>query len=151
MKSISYLIALMFAVVLTTSCNKKKDSNNQELTLEQKYPELANLTWVSTSDTELGLIDESIAPRINIKIVDNLISVTWSNYNPNLHTREATTVSYDRIYRYEEYEKNIGIIEFNNKNLISRFEFNYSRTGIQNGDFFILLRQPYSYKLLINR
>ena len=66
MKKVTYLIVLMFSLVLlSASCEKDEPVVKQ--TLEEQYPDWSNLTWVST-DGKTAETKPDVYPRLNITI-----------------------------------------------------------------------------------
>lgn len=65
MKKIAYLSMLFVALTLMSFSCEKNDDDVIPQTLEEKYPDWSNLTWVSTD----GSVDTY--PRMNITITGN--------------------------------------------------------------------------------
>ena len=148
MKRTTSLLVLMCTIVLMTSCSKKDDPNPQ--TIQEKYPELANLTWVATYENGVK-IDDLIAQKLDVKIVGNLITVTNSQYQQWDGNRVTYIYTYDKVSRYEDRDSDgytgKGYLNFYNSSTGVETRFNYEKTGNNNGDYFWLG----GYKLLINR
>lgn len=71
MKKYTYFISLILVLVLSSiSCSKEDDQPTPQQTLEQKYPDWKNLTWVST-DGVTTLMNPDVYPRLNITITDD--------------------------------------------------------------------------------
>jgi len=84
MKKVTYLISILFAVaLLSVSCEKEDPIVPEpEQTLEQLYPDWANLTWVST-DGVTAEMNPDVYPRLNITIIGNLVDVRHDYFQEN--------------------------------------------------------------------
>ncbi|QQS50649.1 MAG: hypothetical protein IPM71_13825 [Bacteroidota bacterium] len=103
MKKVTYLMMLVLSVAfLTISCEKDEPvTPEQKLTLEEQYPDWANLVWVSTN----GFTGENVLPKLSITIVGNVVTVTytyktsddrivndWRNYDEMVVNEDGTYV-----------------------------------------------------------
>lgn len=61
----------MFSLALMSASCEKDEPIVPTQTLEEQFPDWSDLTWVSTD----GVSDQFTYPRLNIKIVSNVISV----------------------------------------------------------------------------
>lgn len=101
MKKVTYLMMLVLSVAfLTISCEKDEPvTPEQKLTLEEQYPDWANLVWVSTD----GFTGENVLPKLSITIVGNVVTVTntyktsddrivndWCNYDEIVVNEDGT-------------------------------------------------------------
>ena len=104
MKKVTYLLVLMFSLTLmSTSCDKDEPIVPDK-TLEQLYPDWANLTWVSTD----GWTDPDVAPnKLNITIVGNKVTFNQPpSYNKIL---DKITIQGD-IIKFGEVNGSIDIV-----------------------------------------
>jgi len=101
MKKVTYLLVLMFSLVLTSASCDKSDDPTPEQTLEQMYPDWSNLTWVSTNG-ETAQMNPNIYPRIsftivgdlvNFKVIKNVVGAGIVTYNFNYGGLEVTTTT----------------------------------------------------------
>lgn len=88
MKNLTLLFALLFSLILSTSC-EKEEMVTPEQTLEQKYSDWSNLTWKSTD----GNSESTKYPRLDIKIVGNNITVTQTMSLSITYTETYTEMS----------------------------------------------------------
>ncbi len=87
MKKFTYVLALMFSLVLiNTSC--EKDPATADQTLAQMYPDWVNLTWVSTDGASLA----TTYPKLNIKIVGDVVTIT-----KNLNSTQSIIGKYSKM------------------------------------------------------
>ncbi len=87
MKKLTYLFTILFAVVLmSTSCEKENVTPD---TLETQFPDWVNLTWVSTDGVDENM-DVDTYPRLDITIVDNLVTVIQKYAEPETSKYEKT-------------------------------------------------------------
>lgn len=71
-----FKIFILFIAILTMyfDCTKDQNQNIKILTLEDKYPDWKNLTWISTD----GNTGQSVYPKLEIKIIKD--TITFSQY-----------------------------------------------------------------------
>ena len=81
-KKVTYLLIVMFAMsVAFTSCKKDPILPPEPTeTLAELYPDWTNLTWVSTD----GDSYVNKYPKLNITIVDNLVSVFFTYFTGDI-------------------------------------------------------------------
>ena len=73
MKKVTYLLTIMFAVVLMSTSCEKDDPVVPDLILEEQYPEWVDLSWVSTNENSDEL---TASPQLNILIIGDVVYLT---------------------------------------------------------------------------
>lgn len=87
MKKETCFLALIFLpVLLNIGCKKNSSDTANDQTLEQKYPDWKNLTWVSTN----GNSTQNTYPKISFSIVGNVVNFTYIVYIAQYNTGEVT-------------------------------------------------------------
>lgn len=115
------MMLLAFAV---TSCEKEETPEPQQQTLEQLYPDLANLTWLKT--LSLDGTTEYQYPRISIKIVGNVATLTdqggieekviyYTYKKVKINGNQITFIDDESNTRVCTFEKVNGTIIFNDE------------------------------------
>ncbi len=149
MKRITYLLMLMFATVLINiGCEKENSTPATPVTppvaqtLEQKYPDWKNLTWVSTQkiDHNTGVTYNGlINPRFYFVIVgDEVTETTYgSGGNQSIHkfqgirTPSPTVIEfynndYSHYFNYEKTNSNTIVLYATNTAGNSNYTMRYT-------------------------
>jgi len=88
MKKVTYVLVLMFSLVLMSTSCCKDDPIVPDQTFEELYPDWVNLTWVSTND----VTDPAIRPQISFTITGDEVTFKY---------KSAVT---DYTYKYDGFE-----------------------------------------------
>ena len=108
MKKVTYFLILMFSLVLTSTSCEKDDPIVPTQTLEQMYPDWANLTWISTNGSTNSY------PKLDISISDDVILLTETLQLPAPYFEDMPT-----YYRYSGLEITATTVTFTKPNLNS--------------------------------
>jgi len=112
MKKVTYLLTIMFAVVLMSTSCCEDDPVVPDLTLEEQYSEWSNLSWVSTNGNDVNYQPvEETYPRLYIRIEGNVATVTDS-LDENIR----------RKYQFEEIILDDAFITFTDSKQVSGVE-----------------------------
>ena len=112
MKKVTYLLVLMFSLTLMPTSCEKDEPVVPEQTLEEKYPDWKNLTWVSTD----GWSTPATYPQISIKITGNKAVLTVTDEYSD-HTIGGYILTHDKfevvgnIARFSEPETGTTVQE----------------------------------------
>jgi hypothetical protein len=104
MRKLIFLTAIVFAMVLSTSCDKTEDDINP--TLEKRYPEWANLTWVETYVGDPHTYVDY--PKLSIKIEGNVIEIIELYRNQPDEVTEFSRIDFG--HNWVEFKGNLNDI-----------------------------------------